>query len=557
MIEQELLQMRDLAEDGKLQFKERANDRYDISCEIVAFCNSRGGQLVIGINDKTGVINALSYLELQEVTNLLTNIASENVIPNILIEVENVPVKGGGVVIATIPEGKNKPYHDNKGIIWVKNGADKRKVFDNSELAEMMSECGSFAPDEAAVPNATIDDLDADTIKLYLMSRFAPVFKGKNIDELNMKDYSLDAMAETIIKGTTIEKLLRNLHFIRPDGKINVAAMLLFGKYTQRWLPVMTAKCISYIGNSVGGTQFRDKMHDMEIEGNLLHQFRTIMNFFTRNLRKVQVEKEFNSIGELEIPYESLTEYVVNALVHRSLNIKSPIRIFIFDNRVEIHSPGTLPNGLTIEDVKNGTSMPRNIFLFTNANYLLPYTGAGSGVRRALEYNPNAAFSNGVEDKEITHAANEFVITIPRESNQVQAESNQVMITNERKSNQANEKNNQVQAESNQVMIANEHKSNQVMTANEHKSNQAGKGSNQPRVNLVTRKLTKKEEDIRNFCSIPRTAQEIMDRLKISNQSKNRQKYITSLIELGVLERTIPEKPNDPNQKYRRKKITT
>ena len=287
--------------------------------------------------------------------------------------------------------------------------------------------------------------------------------------------------------------------------------------------------------NSVGGTQFRDKMHDMEIEGNLLHQFRTIMNFFTRNLRKVQVKKEFNSIGELEIPYECLTEYVVNALVHRSLNIKSPIRIFIFDNRVEIHSPGTLPNGLTIEDIKNGTSMPRNMFLFTNTNYLLPYTGAGSGVRRALEYDPNVVFFNGVEEKEITHAANEFVITIPRESNQVQAERNQVMIANERKSNQANEKNNQVQAE----------------------SNQADKKSNQPRMNLVTRKLTKKEEDIRNFCSVPRTAQEIMDRLKISNQSKNRQKYITSLIELGVLERTIPEKPNDPNQKYRRKKITT
>ena len=518
MTEQELLQLRDLAEDGKVQFKERVTDRYEIGCEMVAFSNSRGGKLVIGINDKSGAINTLSYMELQETTNLLTSIASENVIPNVLIDVDNVPTSGGAVVIATISEGKNKPYHDNKGIIWVKNGADKRKVFDNSELAEMMSECGSFAPDEVAVPNATIDDLDADTIKLYLMSRFAPVFKGKNINELNMKDYSLDAMAETVIKGATIERLLRNLHFVRPDGKINVAAMLLFGKYTQRWLPVMTAKCISYIGNSVGGTQFRDKMHDMEIEGNLLHQFRAIMNFFTRNLRKIQIEKEFNSIGELEIPYESLTEYVVNALVHRSLNIKSPIRIFIFDNRVEIHSPGTLPNGLTIEDIKNGTSMPRNMFLFTNANYLLPYTGAGSGVRRALEYDPNAIFFNGVEDKEITHAANEFVITIPRESNQAQARSNQVMTENERKSNQADEK------------------------------------SNQPCINLVTRKLTKKEEDIRNFCSVPRTAQEIMDRLKISNQSKNRQKYINSLIELGVLERTIPEKPNDPNQKYRHKK---
>lgn len=521
MNEQEIIQMRDLAEAGQVQFKERIaskDDKYDIGCEMVAFSNSRGGRLVVGINDKSGAINALSYLELQETTNLLTSIASENVIPNVLIDVDNVPTSGGAVVVVTIPEGKNKPYHDNKGIIWVKNGADKRKVFDNSELAEMMSECGSFAPDEAAVPNASIDDLDADTIKLYLMSRFAPVFKGKNIDELNMKDYSLDAMAESVIKGTTIGKLLQNLRFIRPDGKITVAAMLLFGKYTQRWLPVMTAKCISYIGNSIGGTQFRDKMHDMEIEGNLLHQFRTIMNFFTRNLRKVQVEKDFNSIGELEIPYESLTEYVVNALVHRSLNIKSPIRIFIFDNRVEIYSPGTLPNGLSIEDIKNGTSMPRNTFLFTNANYLLPYTGAGSGVRRALEYNPNAVFFNGVEDKEITHAANEFVITIPRNSNQVPQESNQVIDTNNERSNQVNEK------------------------------------SNQLRTNLVTRKLTKKEEDIRNFCSVPRTAQEIMDRLKITNQSKNRQKYITSLIEIGVLERTIPEKPNDPNQKYRRKK---
>lgn len=525
MTEQELLQMRDLAETGQVQFKERVNNRYEIGCEMVAFSNSRGGKLVIGINDKSGAINALSYRELQEITNLLTSIASENVIPNILIDVENVPASGGAVVVVTVFEGKNKPYHDNKGIIWVKNGADKRKVFDNSELAELMSECGSFAPDEAAVPNATIDDLDADTIKLYLMSRFAPVFKGKNIDELNMKDYSLNAMADYVIKGTTIEKLLRNLRFIRPDGKITVAAMLLFGKYTQRWLPVMTAKCISYIGNSIGGTQFRDKMHDMEIEGNLLHQFRTIMNFFTRNLRKVQVEKDFNSIGEPEIPYESLTEYVVNALVHRSLNMKAPIRIFIFDNRVEIHSPGALPNGLTVEDIKNGTSMPRNMFLFTNANYLLPYTGAGSGVRRALEYDPNVVFSNGVEDKEITHAANEFVITIPRNSNQVPFESN--LVSNE---------------------------SNQAVAEYKYKSNQPHKKSNQPHTNSVTRKLTKKEEDIRNFCSVPRTAQEIMDRLKITNQSKNRQKYITSLIEIGVLERTIPEKPNDPNQKYRRKK---
>jgi len=577
MTEQELLQMRDLAEAGTVQFKERANDRYDIGCEMVAFSNSHGGRIIVGINDKSGKINALSYMELQETTNLMTNIAAENVIPNILIDVENVPAAGGAVVVVTVPEGKNKPYHDNKGVVWVKNGADKRKVFDNSELAEMMSDCGNFDPDEAAVAGATIADLDPDTIKLYLMSRFAPVFRGKGIDELNMKDYTPDQMAEFVIKGATIEKLLRNLRFIRPDGSITVAAMLLFGKYTQRWLPVMTAKCISFLGNSVGGTQFRDKMHDMEIEGNLLHQFEAIMNFFTRNLRKVQVEREFNSIGELEIPYESLVEYTVNALVHRSLNIKSPIRIFIFDNRVEIHSPGSLPNGLTIEDVKNGTSMPRNMFLFTNANYLLPYTGAGSGVRRALEYDPNAIFANSVSGSgEITHAANEFVITIPRvsgsycsESDTVYSKSEQPHLKSEQPHVSTDPKSEQVRPKSEQPHASIDPESEQVRPKSEQvrpKSEQVCPKSEQPHISTAPKSeqphlkseqprlaLSNKQKDIRNFCSVPRTAKEIMERLELSDFYNNRKRYIYDLVEAGVLERTIPDKPNDPNQKYRRK----
>ena len=553
MTEKETLQLRDLAEAGQVQFKERITnkeDKYDIGCEMVAFSNSRGGRLVIGINDKSGEINALSYMELQETTNLLTSIASENVIPNVLIDVENVPTTGGAVVVATIPEGKNKPYHDNKGIIWVKNGADKRKVFDNSELADMMGDCGRYYADEEAVRDASIEDLDADTIKLYMMERFSPVFRGKNIDELTMKDYSLDQMAGFVIKGATIERLLRNLRFIRPDGQMTKAAMMLFGKYTQRWLPEITAKCICFFGNSVGGTQFRDKMHDMEIEGNLLHQYRTIMNFFTRNLRKVQVKREFNSLGEMEIPYESLTEYVVNALVHRSLNIKTPIRIFIFDDRVEIHSPGSLPNGLTIEDVKNGTSMPRNVFLFTNANYLLPYTGAGSGLRRALEYDPDAVFSNGVSDKEITHASNEFVITIPRKSNQVTDQSN--LVTD------------QASSKSEQVTDQPHRKSDQVPDPVISKTDPAHFEADPPidpvpsksdlPTDPVRLKLSKKQQDIRNFCSVPRSRKEILERAGVSAHFDNRKKYIYDLVEAGVLEPTIPEKPNDPNQKYRRKK---
>ena len=96
------------------QFKERILDKYDIACELVAFSNSHGGKLVVGIKDKTGETNALSYSEVQETTNLLSDIASENVVPSILIKIDTVEVGDGNLVVATVKEGLNKPYHDNK-----------------------------------------------------------------------------------------------------------------------------------------------------------------------------------------------------------------------------------------------------------------------------------------------------------------------------------------------------------------------------------------------------------------------------------------------------------
>ena len=522
-----------------VQFKERILDKYDIACELVAFSNSHGGKLVVGIKDKTGETNALSYSEVQETTNLLSDIASENVVPSILIKIDTVEVEDGNLVIATVKEGLNKPYHDNKGIVWVKNGADKRKVFDNAELAEMMTDCGSFAPDEAGVRYATVNDLDATTIKLFLGNRFERVLEKKGLTGDAFNEASLDMICSAIAKGHDCEKILRNLRFIRPDGTLTVAAMLLFGKYTQRWMPMMTAKCICFAGNSVGSKVFRDKVNDADMEGNLLHQYDTIMDFFTRNLHNVQVGDEFNSMGKLEIPYTSLVEFTVNSLVHRSLNMKAPVRIFIFDNRVEIHSPGALPNGLTIDDIKAGTSMPRNMFLFNNAIYLLPYTGVGSGITRALDEDINVTFMNN--DKAL-----EFVITVWRgESNQVEEKSNQV-------GNQVHGRSNQVEGKSNQV----EEKSNQVEDLDT--------GLRHSNTNLDTQlkhsdtkkmSLSNKQRDIVNFCSVPRTTAEIMERLGLSNQTKNRERYITSLVAAGYLQMTNPENPTASNQKY--KKVTT
>ena len=478
----DILKQINAGEVSGVQFKERILDKYDIACELVAF----------------------------------SNIASENVVPSILIKIDTVDVEDGNLVVATVKEGLNKPYHDNKGIVWVKNGADKRKVFDNAELAEMMTDCGSFAPDEAGVRDATVNDLDATTIKQFLGNRFERVLEKKGLTGDAFNEASLDMICSAIAKGHDCEKILRNLRFIRPDGTLTVAAMLLFGKYTQRWMPMMTAKCICFAGNSIGSKVFRDKVNDADMEGNLLHQYDTIMDFFTRNLHNVQVGDEFNSMGKLEIPYTSLVEFTVNSLVHRSLNMKAPVRIFIFDNRVEIHSPGALPNGLTIDDIKAGTSMPRNMFLFNNAIYLLPYTGVGSGITRALDEDINVTFMNN-------NKAQEFVITVWREKsnevgNEVHDKSNQVedLDTGLRYSNTdldtgLRHSDTDLDTSENDLDTGLRHSDTDLDTSENDLDTQL-RHSDTPKVSL-----SNKQRDIVNFCSVPRTTAEIMERLGLSN----------------------------------------
>ena len=126
------------------------------------------------------------------------------------------------------------------------------------------------------------------------------------------------------------------------------------------------------------------------------------------------------------------------------------------------------------------------MFLLNNAIYLLPYTGVGSGITRALDEDINVTFMNN--DK-----AQEFVITVWRgKSNQVENLGSKRVI------------------------------------------------------------LTNKQKDIVNFCSVPRTSAEILERLGVSNQTKNRERYITSLVAAGYLQMTNPDNPTASNQKYKK-----
>ena len=230
--------------------------------------------------------------------------------------------------------------------------------------------------------------------------------------------------------------------------------------------------------------------------------------------------------------------------------MKAPVRIFIFDNRVEIHSPGALPYGLTIDDIKAGTSMPRNMFLFNNAIYLLPYTGVGSGITRALDEDINVTFMNN-------NKAQEFVITVWRgESNEVEKKSNQVEGKSNQVGNQVEQKSNEVEEKSNQVQDSDtrlRHSGTDLDTRLRHSNTNLDTQLRHSDTKKVS--LSNKQRDIVNFCSVPRTTAEIMERLGLSNQTKNRERYITSLVAAGYLQMTNPENPTASNQKY--KKVTT
>ena len=201
------------------------------------------------------------------------------------------------------------------------------------------------------------------------------------------------------------------------------------------------------------------------------------------------------------------------------------------------------------KQIKAGTSMPRNMFLFNNAIYLLPYTGVGSGITRALDEDVNVTFMNN--DK-----AQEFVITVWRgEGNQVEGESNQVGNQVEQKSNQVEEKSNQVEDHNTGLRHSD--------TDHDTRLRHSGTDLNTSENDLDTRlrhsdtpkvSLSNKQRDIVNFCSVPRTTKEILDRIGVSMHSKNRERYITSLVAAGYLQMTNPENPTASNQKY--KKVT-
>ena len=348
-------------EDSTRQFKVDVRNVDSLASEMVAFANSDGGTIFIGVADD-GSMPGLLPKDVARINQLISNAASQHVRSPLTVQTENVQLLTGRIVVVlTVPKGIDKPYFDKNGVIWLKCGADKRRINSKEELRRLFQFSDQFHADELPT-KAGIDKLD----KLRFRDFIRDVYK------LNFPDDPRDLI-----------QLLQNMNLATDTGGLNLAGVLLFTERPEWIKPQFVVKAIRYPGNEIHVSDYLDTE---DFSGPLSKVFDDSLSFVMRNLHKVQDGRGVNAPGLPEIPEAVFEELLVNALIHRDYLVSAPIRLFIFDNRIEIISPGHLPNNLTVERIRAGISNIRNPILVSFvAKGLLPYHGLGSGIKRALE----------------------------------------------------------------------------------------------------------------------------------------------------------------------------
>ena len=381
MTEAELVQILTRGEDSRHQFKSEAHNADSIAAELAALANSGGGRLFLGVSDD-GQIIGLDATNVRRVNQLLSNAASQHVRPPIHPITDNVQTEHGVVMVVTVSDGLSKPYLDNHGRIWVKNGSDKRHVTASEEIQRLFQRAGLVYADVIPVSGSSTDDIDEKAFAAYFTRRY-----GQPPE----------------VAGQPLSQILQNLGL--GDGhELNLAGLMLFGKRPQRYRPAFEVKAVAFPGLVLHDSRYLDSE---DIGGPLLEQYQRSFAFIKRNLRHIQADRGFNTLGQLEIPEQALEELLVNALIHRDYFTSASIRLMVFADRVEIISPGHLPDSLSTEAIRHGATNRRNPTLTEHAVHILPYRGLGTGIPRALHDWPTIELLDEI-------ASNQFKVVVPR-----------------------------------------------------------------------------------------------------------------------------------------------
>ncbi|GHU83484.1 hypothetical protein FACS189468_8620 [Spirochaetia bacterium] len=230
----------------------------------------------------------------------------------------------------------------------------------------------SYADDQPVYGSST-GDIDIDLFNNIIEKKYKKALGELNIDK---------------------ELALVNLN-LACGGVLTLAGLLLLSKNRQHFRPLFSVQCVSVDGSDLS---FID--NENTFDGTMSDVFEQTFAFIGRNMKKVPAGPGFNSQTKWEIPHEVFEELLVNALVHRDYFITATTKVFVYADRVEIVNPGRLPNSITVENIKNGISIPRNPTLVSLAQYTLPYKGLGTGIIRAFSLYPHIIIKNQVEENQ-------------------------------------------------------------------------------------------------------------------------------------------------------------
>ena len=350
-------------ETAHVEFKVATPRVSDLATRICGFANGEGGDLILGVADKTWAI--VGVTDPAAATDALLQ-ASRQCKPPVTFAPPHPTVtslSGKDLVVAHVPPNDGV-LHQAGGVFYIRRGTFTVPL-DAGEIERFLHARGTLACEESPVLLASLDDLDVERARDYLAHRPGRRARAADADPATLQ--RLGCVAPDPRFPTTF----------RPTR----AGLLLFGKAPQDFLLHAELVCVLF-GDELGLRRYLDRRI---VHGTLPEQIDQAEEFLKRHMRVGARTEGFHRIDVPDYPLEALREAVVNALVHRDYSLAGEaVRLFYYPDRVEVHSPGLLLPGIGLEDLRAGRvpSRPRNPIM---ANVLRDIPGGymerlGSGI---------------------------------------------------------------------------------------------------------------------------------------------------------------------------------
>ena len=343
-----------------VEFKSSDARPDSLAREMVAFSNTYGGMLLLGVEDD-GTISGIGPHHLEE---RIANICRHNVAPAIAPLISLITINDLNICVIQISKGAHKPYQTQDGKFWIRVGSTNRQAT-KEELSRLFQAAGLVHFDIAPVEGTDERDLDAEKLHNYWHTCYDINFLKMNRDEQNNLLRNADILVsyeDTLVAG--------------------VGGLLLFGRQPQRRLPQS-----SIVFAVFRGTEITDELIDKkEVTGTLPELIENTAALVRLFLPRPSEISGLKRQDQETIPVKIIREALVNAVCHRDYSMSTrKTTVYMFEDRLEITSPGVIANSLTLEKIKYGNSAPRNMFLLKYLDNLRYSDGLERGIPMMLK----------------------------------------------------------------------------------------------------------------------------------------------------------------------------